>query len=145
MPSAQRRSPSVRSSSSDVDVGRVDRGDELVVPVAARPRPKRSRTTWSTPSTCAIWSPIAGEKPVPITLLTTKSPTKFSATDLSTLALAESPTIAIVQASARPIIRADAVAGGTARVAQRVLAGEVADAAERRARTPRAPAPGTAG
>ena len=35
---------------------------------------------------------------------------KFSATDLSTLAFAESPTIAIVQARVRPIISAEAVA-----------------------------------
>ena len=88
-------------------------GSTAATPWLPRPRSaeaNRSRTTRSTPSTCSIWSPIAGVKPCPITLLTTKSPTKLSATDLSTLAFAESPTIAIVQASASPIISAEAVA-----------------------------------
>ncbi len=51
-----------------------------------------------------------GENGSPKTLLTTKSPTKFSSTDWSTLALAELPRIAIVHARASPIIKADAVA-----------------------------------
>ncbi len=43
-------------------------------------------------------------------LLTTKSPTKVSSIVWSTEALAEAPTIAIVQASVSPIINAEAVA-----------------------------------
>ena len=43
-------------------------------------------------------------------LLTTKSPTKVSSICLSTVALAEAPTIAIVQARVSPIMRAEAVA-----------------------------------
>ena len=61
-----------------------------------RPRPSRRRSP-------ALNSP-------PKTLLTTKSPTKFSSTDLSTDAFAESPMIAIVQARVSPIISAEAVA-----------------------------------
>ncbi len=51
-----------------------------------------------------------GENGSPNTLLTTKSPMKFSSIAWSTLALAESPRIAIVQPRASPIIRAEAVA-----------------------------------
>ena len=52
----------------------------------------------------------AAENGRPKTLLTTKSPTKFSSTPRRRVALAELPTIAIVQASASPIISAEAVA-----------------------------------
>ena len=64
----------------------------------------------STPSTSLMRSAMVAENGSPKALLTTKSPTKFSSTAWSTDAFDEAPRIATVNASASPIISAEAVA-----------------------------------
>ena len=71
---------------------------------------KRVRTTDSTPGAFSALSLTLGEKPCPIRLLITRSPTKFFAMLSSTLAFADAPAMDMVATSAIPIISAEAVA-----------------------------------
>ena len=90
----------------------------------------RSWVTPATPSSLRIWSATSGENGWPTTLDTMNCEVSVLPIAASVLAEAEQPKIDIIAIRASPIIRALAVAAGTARVAQGVLGGQRADRAE---------------